>query len=286
MTSFISGEKFQELADVSIALNIDSNYKSNIVKDQLSNIQTKCFVFEDNTSVVIPNEIKTAKTIFVYTHILNFFFSNILPQIEHPIILITHNSDADIDSNYLQYIDSDKIKKWYCQNRYINHTKLISLPIGIANSQWPHGNQEILHKIVNENIQKTNLVFKNFDIGTNYNSRTICNNATNTNNIHMSPHTTNENYWKQISASNYVIAPHGNGVDSHRIWESLILKTIPVVQYHECFSQFIDLPILFVNDWECVTHEYLQSNLSKLQIKMQNLDMLQILYWKNKIHEN
>ena len=284
MTSFISGEKFQELADVSIALNIDSNYKSNIVKDQLANIQTKCFVFEDEAPIVVPDEIKNAKTIFVYTHILNFFFTNIFPQIEQPITLITHNSDDGVDSDHLQYIDSDKIKKWYCQNRYINHPKLISLPIGIANSQWPHGNQELLHKIANENIQKTNLVFKNFDIGTNYNSRTICNNVTNANNIHMSPHTTNENYWKQISASNYVIAPHGNGVDSHRIWESLILKTIPVVQYHECFSQFTDLPILFVNDWGCVTHEYLQSNLSKLQIKMQNLDMLQMLHWKNKIH--
>lgn len=285
MTSFISGEKFQELADISIALNIDSNYKSNIVKNQLSNIQAKCFVFEDNTPAVIPNEIKNAKTIFVYTHILNFFFSNILPQIEHPITLITHNSDAGIDSNYLQYIDSNKIKKWYCQNRYINHPKLISLPIGIANSQWPHGNQQMLCKIVNENIQKTNLVFKNFDIDTNYNSRTICNNVTNANNIHMSPYTTNENYWKQISASNYVIAPHGNGVDSHRIWESLILKTIPVVQYHECFSQFTDLPILFVNDWNMVTANFLTDNLQKIQTKMQYLQILDIAFWKNKLNE-
>lgn len=282
MSTFISGEKFQELADVSIALNIDSNYKSNIVKTQLSNINAKCFVFDDSQIIsTIPNEIKTAKTIFVYTHILNFFLTQILPQIEHPITLITHNSDAGITSEYIQYIESEKITKWYCQNRYISHPKLISLPIGLANSQWPHGNQEMLRKIVDENYQKNNLVFKNFDIGTNYSNRIICDNLTNANGIYMSQHTTNENYWKQISASNYVIAPHGNGVDSHRIWECLILKTIPIVQYHECFSQFTNLPILFIDDWKYVTRDLLQEQLLNLQSKMCNLDILNINYWKN-----
>lgn len=282
MSTFISGEKFQELADVSIALNIDSNYKSNIVKTQLSNINAKCFVFDDSQIIsTIPNEIKTAKTIFVYTHILNFFLTQILPQIEHPITLITHNSDAGITSEYIQYIESEKITKWYCQNRYISHPKLISLPIGLANSQWPHGNQEMLRKIVDENYQKNNLVFKNFDIGTNYSNRIICDNLTNANGIYMSQHTTNENYWKQISASNYVIAPHGNGVDSHRIWECLILKTIPIVQYHECFSQFTNLPILFIDDWKYVTRDLLQEQLLNLQSKICNLDILNINYWKN-----
>jgi len=148
---FISGEKFQEIADVTIALNVESNYDSELVKTQLKNINTKLFVFSENDIVdELPEDIKNAKIIFVYTHILEYFFSKIFPKIETPIVLISHNSDHGIDERFLPFLSSDKLKKWYCQNRYISHPKLFSLPIGLGNKQWEHK-----HKFAeNRNKQK------------------------------------------------------------------------------------------------------------------------------------
>ena len=51
------------------------------------------------------------------------------------------------------------------------HPKLQPIPIGIANEKWPHGDKNILLKIINENNKKENLVYCNFDITTNYNKR-------------------------------------------------------------------------------------------------------------------
>ena len=48
--------------------------------------------------------VKSSKIIFVYTHFLNFFIQFILPRISEKFILITHNSDYEINENYLIYI--------------------------------------------------------------------------------------------------------------------------------------------------------------------------------------
>jgi len=276
---YISGEKLQEIADVSIALNIPGNYDSDLVKIQLSNTKTKCFVFSEKQIIKdLPNDIKRAKIIFVYSHILKYFFEYVFPLLENPITLISHNGDDGVDEFFLQYLETPKILKWFCQNRYISHKKLFSLPIGIGNKQWPHGNIPLLDHIRQTTNNKTNLVYKNFSIDTNFYKRNYCNTVTNNNGIYMSPQCSISENWNFITKSYFCITPHGNGVDSHRIWECLYLNTIPVVEKHECFSQFTDLHILFVDDYSIVTPDYLESQKSILINK--NIKKLDINYWK------
>jgi hypothetical protein len=286
--NFITGEKFQELAEVSIALNVESNFASNLVKTQLSNIKTKCYVFDpSNIPQNIPNEIKNAKSIFVYTHILPFFFENIFPKIESTFTLITHNSDHGIETDMLSYLDNSKIRKWFCQNKYITHPKLFSLPIAIANSQWSHGNLSILEKIVKLNLLKNNLVYKNFDVSTNPDHRHQANHDTKQNSFYMSPNIPFEEYLKQIKQSYFSFAPLGNGADCHRIWECLYLGCVPVVPKREyCFDDFKHLPILFVDNFKDVTKEHLEQQIDIFYpFSKYNLQLLDLEYWKNKINE-
>ena len=280
--NFISGETFQEIADVTIALNVESNYDSELVKTQLKTTNTKLFVFSENDIIdKLPEDIKNAKIIFVYTHILEYFFSKIFPKIETPIVLISHNSDHGIDERFLTFLSSNKLKKWYCQNRCISHPKLFSLPIGLGNKQWEHGNINLLKTVINKNNIKTNLVYKNFDIATNIAKRKECIEKTNW--IPFANRTSIENYWEEISRSAFSIAPHGNGIDCHRIWECLYLKTVPIVQYNECFSQFKHLPILYVEDWSEISINFLREKY--LKYEHFNLDILElnVLHWKNVI---
>jgi hypothetical protein len=285
--NFVSGEKLQELAEISIALNIESNYASDLVKTQLRNTKTKCFVYDLSHPIVVVDEIKYAKKIFVYTHILNFFFKEIFPHIEGPITLITHNSDCGVDTSMLEYINSPKIKNWFCQNRYISHPKVFSLPIGLGNSQWQHGNQQLISLIREENNVKTNLVFKNFDTTTNPAKRNYCHQVTQANGFEMHPQYSMIDYWRLLSQSHFAIAPHGNGVDCHRIWECLILKTIPIIEEHECYSQYKHLPILFINDWSEVTADYLNKKLKEIdKTQLDDIPALYIEYYDNLINEN
>ena len=100
----------------------------------------------------------------------------------------------------------------------------------------------------------------------------------------MQPQCSLAENWKSAAESFFCICPHGNGVDSHRIWECLYLNTIPVVEYHECFSQFADLPILFVDDYTIVTHEYLEQQKQRFihkNIEKLNISNLKINFYAN-----
>ena len=48
-------------------------------------------------------------------------------------------------------------------------------------------------------------------------------------------------------------------------------------------SFFKELPILFVDNYDCITEEYLLKEYKIFQNKTFNLEKLDINYWKNKL---
>jgi len=284
--NYITGERLQELAEISVALNVDSNFASDLVKTQLRNTRTECIVFEQHvTDFTIPDKLKFAKSIFVYPHILDYFFAHVYPQIESEFILITHNSDAGADERYKSFLDTPKIKKWFCQNKYFNHKKLFALPIGIANSQWPHGNIAILQAVAAEPYSKTKLVYKNFDMSTNPGARHHANSVTAQNGFEMEPSRSFEDYIRGIKQSYFSFSPPGNGIDCHRIWECLYLGCIPVVlKNNVSFGEFNDLPILFVDNFSDATKDFLESQISNYHpLTPTNYKKLDLTYWRDYI---
>lgn len=271
----ISGEKIQKLADISLCNEFNS-----IIVEQIRNINQNIFKIDD----IDPENIKNYKTIFVYTHCLIEFFNKFFKYLNPETVLITHNSDHCVDETFLKYLEDNTISKWYCQNRLVKHPKLFSIPIGIANSQWPHGNQDSLAHIRMTYNTKYNLVFKNFDKSTNTNERNYCDDITSRHGILMSQRVTNEEYWMKIATSMFVISPPGNGIDCHRIWECLYLKSVPVVLEHEALQQFKHLPILMVKSWHEVTIPFLQGKVQNYtNIDWDSIKELYIEYWRDTI---
>jgi len=272
----ISGELFQSLAQICLY-----DEMTDLIRNQNNSLPQNLVKMSD----LKAEDITSYKIIYVYTQFLDAFFNKFFNFLSNDTILISHNSDLGIHNNYIKYLNSDKIKKWYCQNRETYHPKLFSLPIGLANSQWPHGNQDLITSIREENNSKEILVYKNFDISTNYGERQICNSITNNSGIPLSNKTSMEEYWRFLSKSVFVISPPGNGIDCHRIWESLLLRCSPIVLSNESFSEFKDLPILFVNSWEEVTLDFLKSNVYKYSAMFNNdITQLIIEYWDKKIN--
>jgi hypothetical protein len=272
----ISGEQLQSLADISLYGDM-----TDLIDAQLKSKSQNAYKISE-----LPiDDIKKYKVIYVYTHFLQEFFDKFFDSLNE-IILITNNSDDGIHDKHLRYLEGSNIKKWYCQNRETSHPKLFSIPIGLANSQWPHGNQSLITQIRADNNPKKNLVYKNFDANTNFGERFRCNAITEKNNIFLSPRVSINEYWKTLSESLFVISPPGNGIDCHRIWEALYLKSVPVVIYHESFSQFKHLPILFVSDWSEITIEFLKSKINQFTGADFDIPELYISYWYEKIKED
>jgi len=272
--NIVTGEKLQSLTEISLCTDIDC-----IKADQIKQLPQNIVKISDFS----PQDISKFKKIFIYTDYIHDVMLKYENYLSDNITIVTHNSDCGVDASCVNYLENKKIKKWFCQNKYIDHQKLISLPIGIANRQWPHGNIELLQRIINQQNAKTNLVYKNFEIGTNTYKRNLCHYQTELNGIPMWPKTNNEEYWQMISRSLFTIAPHGNGVDSHRIWECLYLGSIPIVEYHTCFSQFKHLPILFVDNYSILTKEFLEQQYTILRNKNNACNELDLEYWKQNI---
>jgi hypothetical protein len=284
LNNFITGERLQGLADISLIPEGTDNGESEceFVKTQQRNNNYKVFYYNNSTSS-LPETVHSSKIIFVNTWTLNKFFKIIFPLLKNNHIFISHNSDMGFNINFAKFLEDNRIIKWYTQNKEFNHLKINGLPIGIANQQYPHGNLNLLNNTINKNHKKDILVFKNFDVNTNRNERVNIDNITRKNGIGMIKCNSQEEYFDFISKSMFVINPPGNGPDCHRIWESLYLNAVPIVKYSECFSDFKDLPIMFINDWEDVTITGLRQNIQNYKIEKFNNEKLNFDYWKKLI---
>ena len=192
-----------------------------------------------------PLEHETLR-IFVKIDCVHNFFKK---QRDKPYILYTHNGDLTVDDKYLSYLDDPNLIKWYGQNIMTTHPKLKSIPIGIANEKWPHGDETIFNEALNKNIKKERLIYVNFDVNTNRAERNYCISELNKKGLEMQPKLPFKEYLEEVAKSYFVVSPNGNGIDCHKTWEALYLKTIPIVTQSINIDYYKKLPIIILNNW-------------------------------------
>lgn len=94
------------------------------------------------------------------------------------------------------------------------------------------------------------------------------------------------NYLKEMRNHEFVLCPRGNGVDTHRLWETLYMGSIPIVQNDIVHRGWLDLPIAWVDSFSEVTPEWLDSQLKRIQDGVWNMDKIKLSYWVKKISED
>ena len=185
--------------------------------------------------------------IFVKVDYVNHFFGL---NIDRPYVLFTHNGDLPVDDNYLRYMDNPNLLKWYGQNIMTHHPKLVSIPIGLGNEIWPHGDENVFNEVIHQNLEKERLIYVNFDVNTNRRERNYCLSEVNKRGLEMDVKLPFKNYLEEVAKSYFVVSPNGNGVDCHKTWEALYLKTIPIVTSSINVDFYKDYPLMVINNWE------------------------------------
>lgn len=92
-----------------------------------------------------------------------------------------------------------------------------------------------------------------------------------------------DDYQTELRQHRYICCPPGNGPDTHRFWEALYSKTIPVVLRSELAEAFRDLPVLFVEDYAELTLERLQTHYAEIQEQSWKFDRLFTPYWQEQL---
>ena len=159
------------------------------------------------------------------------------------------------------------------------------MPIGLENNKFHnHGNTEDFKKLRKMRFNKISRILYGFNI-TNPQRIKIKKNISK---LKICDETKGWNsYFYRRILSNYmfVICPEGNGIDTHRLWEALYLKTIPIIKKNKIspFLQKANLPILILNDWSDLT-KFNESKLKSFYAKKKrffNNNFLNQKYWIN-----
>tara|TARA_R100000005_G_C4976831_1_gene187939 strand:- start:521 stop:1321 length:801 start_codon:yes stop_codon:yes gene_type:complete len=215
-------------------------------------------------------------------------------------VFVTHNSDYGITRQICDSCPSHHF--WLAQNKECQRENVIPIPIGLENmflrtctaaaggkfsSQVPGALQkaETIDRLANLQLSKDNLVYMNFNIKTYPKERQRVWDmfvgktwVTNTSNLSM------DHFYFDLARHKFVFSPRGNGLDCHRTWEALYLRTIPIVLRVEGMRYFEDLPIYFVDDWSEITEESLNKFYQKMLNSEYNLGKMKISWWKDKIN--
>jgi hypothetical protein len=240
----ISGDRIVSLCDFVLTTpeiynfhkNLDKFSKEIIIVKNFNNVKMNLLnsyflehCKKNNTHIV---------KIFLYTHILTPFINSILPFLNKGLkyVLYIHNSDHSFTEEYQKLIQSDIIKKIYTQNIDIDikedpNDKITLLPIGIANSMWKHGDLLELYKIMSScyKTKKEKDIYVNINPNTYSYRKDILDKIVEKDSFTLSTSKPYKEYLKELSSHYFCLCIRGNGIDTHRFWESLYLGVIPVI---------------------------------------------------------
>lgn len=271
-----------------------------------------------------PERVKSGDIVWVEPVSLQRFSTEYLPKINHPFVLVLTHGDEAFPSCFQDKIDVEKlindprVLHVFAQNCDYkgNSTKVSPLPIGLDlhtmenRKEGAFGEQKTSAKEQEKKLeqilaglkptsQRKKRAFVDFQLK---------NTMKGYNKMHLVFHEDREAIFKKIMPSGVVdvsstrvprnelwkkkgeyafsICPPGNGYDTHRAWEDLILGCIVIVKSSPLNPLYEGLPVVIVNDWSEVTEE----NFTKWQEQYGDAftnpnyrERLSHKYWMNKI---
>jgi hypothetical protein len=239
----------------------------------------------------------------VYTHTMyaHELFKLISVLKQYQFVVVTHNSDCFVTDGGVGFKDGrgnhwkteyfeipDNVVKWYSSNVNTKHPKVQAIPTGLANEWWSpelHKRDKMIAKWDEPRIYK-NLIYMDHNTVQNPIERLHAYEV-----LENKPWVTAEReglnferFLDNVYNHKFVICPQGNGMGTHREWESLYMGTIPIMKtdLNNRFFQGL-LPFWPVNDWDDITEELCHHKFRHIWATKWNEEMLTFTFWKNKI---
>lgn len=224
-----------------------------------------------------------------------------IKQNKKDVILISGNSDIEIKLSHILY-KPKYVKFWFAQNLKTNFGNVMPLPIGLENKnesvRLGHGigyfdrvtkKEELLSRFCVNICEPNKLVYANFNIDTNFKVRNKVKNI-----CLQSPHIDWEDSYEDINAYfdrileyESILCPEGNGIDTHRLWEVLYSRRIPIIiksGNHKIYNLYRQLPIVILNNLnELYDKKSLIQKINSVKKGRYNWELLSEKYWVNLI---
>lgn len=213
------------------------------------------------------------------------FVKEALPRIQARFGLVTGDEDWSIPGSFAgsgALLDSPKLVAWFSQNLDAagTHPKLDRAPIGldfhtISNGpKWGHAQAtpaeqeaelEALRARMPESGQR--LLQAHADFHFNKKKDMIWGDDRDSveRALRDSPSVVFQakklkriELWREKTRYAFVVSPHGNGLDCHRTWESLVLGNIVLVKRSSLDPLYEGLPVVILEDWSQIDRANLE----------------------------
>lgn len=167
--------------------------------------------------------------VFIYTHsITDVLGANVLDP-SYSYVVYTHNSDHAFTPEYAALVEAPYVRAVYAQNlNYPSRPPHVHpLPIGCANAMWPHGDVDTLYMTMRATYmrKKTKAVYVNLNPATYAYRAAVLASLT----LPRSAPCSYAQYLSELADHRFCLCVRGNGIDTHRFWESLYLGVVPIV---------------------------------------------------------
>ena len=220
-----------------------------------------------------PEAVASGDVVYVNALLLDDFILNKHPFIRQPYVLVTHCSDAPAPAHHEDVLNDPKLLAWYAQNPDLSeHEKLHALPIGLANTQFAHGDiavmQRVRQRVRSQDIGKTGWLYVNINPDTSPDRRRALDAMTGQAFVTIGRNKGFEDYLEDLASHRFVLCPAGNGLDTHRVWEALLVGSVPVTASSPMDSLLRRLPTLIVDDWDEITLPLLQNTFAELEARL------------------
>jgi hypothetical protein len=184
--------------------------------------------------------------------------------------------------------------KWYCVNKQT--TKVNGLPLGITNDcadgdvHRIFGNIPMMVEVASQPREIRNLMYINFEVWTYPAERLpilerFQNESWVTHEKSVISMEGRKHYLQSVRNHTFVACPRGNGIDTHRLWETLYMGSIPIVKKDLAHSDWLDLPVLWIDDWNQLNEQYLREQEIVIRSREWNMEKLKVGYWIKKISQ-
>jgi hypothetical protein len=182
--------------------------------------------------------------VFVKTDLLDWFLANKSPNV--PITLVTGASDLSPSPDASAAILSNpNIRRWIGCNIRERHPKIKKVLIGVGEVGRSNGNHEELKTL---HASRPAWESKSSELcvpyhGNTHGGRTLA--ATIEKLVFP-------DYMRAIGAHKFVVSQRGNGLDTHRFSEILLMGSVPVVLHSDLDDLYEQFPCLIVDSFDSV----------------------------------
>jgi hypothetical protein len=206
------------------------------------------------------------------------------------VVLVSSESDRPITKEFLERCPP-QIAHWFSTNVQTKDDRLSTLPLGLANSYCEITLKAPLIAAHSRPFaQRSRWLYVNFRTTSNPSAREPL--------LHHFRSLRNadwvtvreaglgfEGFLDEMTSHRFVLCPPGNAVDTHRLWEALYTRTIPIALAHPSMNAFRDLPILFVEDFRELTRDFLAGEHERVTSSKWNWQKLFLPWWRDRIRE-